>query len=914
MTAKGQQQWEFTEENRTFFLRDPQLTSSLYFPLVNEAGMKSAVTPLLHGAVKIDHDTYLTEPLSVVDLHNTRSARNFWVYMAGKGPWSVTGNSAAQIAERFSGDSETVSLEAGMLWHTVKRENLTWELQAEVTNFIPENDDQVELMRISLTNVGKKPCTLTPTAALPIYARSAENLRDHRHVTSLFHRVRCTRAGVLVKPTMHFDERGHLPNHTCYAVLGWDGKGHPPLGFFPVVEDFIGEGGNLDWPLSIVLNESPADVSGSSRSGREALGGLRFPTIKLGPGEKQSWVLALAITDQPQSLQSFQDKYGSEHKFQAWLERTKKSWDERVGNLQVKMGDKTFNAWIQWVSLQPILRHFFGNSFLPYHDYGRGGRGWRDLWQDILPLLLTDPDSVLDLLLTNFTGVRLDGSNATIIGHKAGEFRADRNKIPRVWMDHGAWPLHAVKLYLDQTGELDFLLQEVPYFKDHLMHRAQAVDHQWVPHDGTRLKTANGEICQGSVLEHLLVQHLTAFFHVGEHNNIKLENADWNDGLDMAPDHGESVAFTAFYAGNLDILASLVEEINCLGVTDIPLFVELFPLLDRISSPVDYSSWRDKRDRLEEYFSSVERTVSGDRDRIPLQALADDLRAKSSHLVEHLRAHEWVQDNEGYGWYNGYYDNQGERLEGPHPQGTRMTLTGQVFQIMSGVATDRQVQDIVRAVNHHLVDDRVGGIRLNTDFGDYGMENLGRAFGFAYGHKENGAMFNHMSIMYANALYQRGLVEEGHRILEFVYQQSVHFQSSRMYPGIPEYFDPSGRGMYPYLTGSASWYLLTLVREVFGVQGHKGDLLLHPNLVKSQFNDKGRARLLTKFAARKLEITYQNPVYLDWHEYIIGKLTCNGKPLRCLTLDGKKALVERSVITALDPDRVHTLEIELVPS
>ena len=32
----------------------------------------------------------------------------------------------------------------------------------------------------------------------------------------------------------------------------------------------------------------------------------------------------------------------------------------------------------------------------------------------------------------------------------------------------------------------------------------------------------------------LLVQHLTAFFHVGEHNIIRLEGADWNDGMDMA--------------------------------------------------------------------------------------------------------------------------------------------------------------------------------------------------------------------------------------------------------------------------------------------------------------------------------------------------------------------------------------------
>ena len=54
----------------------------------------------------------------------------------------------------------------------------------------------------------------------------------------------------------------------------------------------------------------------------------------------------------------------------------------------------------------------------------------------------------------------------------------------------------------------------------------------------------------------------------------------------------------------------------------------------------------------------------------------------------------------------------------------------------------------------------MGGYRLNTDFGGVQL-NLGRCFGFAFGHKENGAMFSHMAVMYANALYQRGLVREG---------------------------------------------------------------------------------------------------------------------------------------------------------
>ena len=174
-----------------------------------------------------------------------------------------------------------------------------------------------------------------------------------------------------------------------------------------------------------------------------------------------------------------------------------------------------------------------------------------------------------------------------------------------------------------------------------------------------------------------------------------------------------------------------------------------------------------------------------------------------------------------------------------------MTLTGQVFTLMSGIATDAQAAEIVRAADRYLYDPRVGGYRLNTDFG--GMQlNLGRCFGFAFGHKENGAMFSHMAVMYANALYRRGKVREGWLVLEGIYRHCQDFAASRMYPGLPEYISERGRGMYPWLTGSASWYLLTLLTEVFGVKGDLGDLVLEPKLVAAQFDSQGDATIRTR--------------------------------------------------------------------
>jgi hypothetical protein len=77
--------------------------------------MISAVTPLLHGDAKTGQDSFLPTPVSVEDLHASRSARSFWVNVDGE-PRSATGNSARQIAHNLvDDDAEQVTFEAGFL-------------------------------------------------------------------------------------------------------------------------------------------------------------------------------------------------------------------------------------------------------------------------------------------------------------------------------------------------------------------------------------------------------------------------------------------------------------------------------------------------------------------------------------------------------------------------------------------------------------------------------------------------------------------------------------------------------------------------------------------------------------------------------------------------------------------------------
>ena len=866
---------KYLDKKGTFTLDDPDLTSYMYFPLANEAGMMSAITPDLVGDIKLDQNTFLLEPVSSENLHNNKSSRNFWVYVEGKGAWSVTGRSSKQQAKLFEDDKEDVKLTAGIMWHQVERQSQEMGLKAVMTSFVPETEEKVELTKFEITNTSDKEQTITSTVAIPMYARSASNIRDHRHVTSLLHRTFTVKNGIMIYPTLTFDERGHNKNKIFYGALAKEevnGEMVSPVSFCPVTEEFIGRGGNFENPYYVVKNQPLPYKAGEEVDGYETVAAIRFADCTLKPGETRTYIVALGYGESEAEITELSKKYLIKKHFDKYLEETKEFWQEKI-NVSYNSADSDFDNWMHWVNFQPMLRRIYGCSFLPHHDYGKGGRGWRDLWQDCLALLIMEPEKVREMLIDNFGGVRFDGTNATIIGSKQGEFIADRNNIVRVWMDHGAWPYLTTRLYMQQTGDIEFLTEANTYFKDAQICRGEKRDDRWNDTRGNKQMTEDALPYEGTVLEHLLIQHLTSFYDVGEHNHIRLRGADWNDGLDMAEERGESVAFTALYGGNLKNLAQDIKDYSDkTGKDTVSIAKEILMLLEADSSI--YDSIGEKNALLEKYCDEVGHIISGEKTEVKCDWLADKLTEMSNWITDHIRNTEWTSDKEGNSWFNGYYDNSGKAVEGDFESGVRMMLTGQVFTVMSGVATDEQVAEIAKAADKYLYDEAIGGYRLNTDFKEV-KTDMGRLFGFAFGHKENGAVFSHMAVMYANALYSRGFAKEGYKVINTLYKHCADYHKSNIYPGVPEYVNQRGQGMYHYLTGAASWLLLTVLNEMYGIKGELGALKLAPKLLAEQFS-KGMASATCMFRGANITVTYQNPFGLEAGEYTVKEVYIDG--------------------------------------
>jgi cellobiose phosphorylase len=137
---------------------------------------------------------------------------------------------------------------------------------------------------------------------------------------------------------------------------------------------------------------------------------------------------------------------------------------------------------------------------------------------------------------------------------------------------------------------------------------------------------------------------------VGEHNHIRLRNADWNDALDMAPHRGESVAFSNAYAGNLIGLAELIEEQQHRGYEEFQFLQEMEILFTE-----DMALYEDpdgKQKLLEEYLGKCMHHVSGNSIRVDAGELADNLRKKGQWMQEHIRRTEWIEEDEEKGWFN----------------------------------------------------------------------------------------------------------------------------------------------------------------------------------------------------------------------------------------------------------------------
>ena len=98
------------------------------------------------------------------------------------------------------------------------------------------------------------------------------------------------------------------------------------------------------------------------------------------------------------------------------------------------------------------------------------------------------------------------------------------------------------------------------------------------------------------------------------------------------------------------------------GKKEITLAKEMEILIrqDRTS----YDSAEKRNVVLNNYVSQCVHNISGEQISVDISTLVQNLRERADWYTGLIRTQEWVTDENGNGWFNGYYDNHGRPVEG----------------------------------------------------------------------------------------------------------------------------------------------------------------------------------------------------------------------------------------------------------
>jgi cellobiose phosphorylase len=199
------------------------------------------------------------------------------------------------------------------------------------------------------------------------------------------------------------------------------------------------------------------------------------------------------------------------------FEQLKQKWDAHLSCVQVQTPDESFNAMLNvWNQYQAAVTFDMARNSGYYHGGLLFGTGMRDRFQDILGVVMVNPERVRERLIKALNFQFKDGSTLHnyFVLTNTGE-RTNHSDTP-LWIPFG------IVEYLKETADFSILEEVVPY------------------HDTS----------SGTVYEHLVRAIDFAIANTGERGMPRIFTGDWNDTLDHVGSEGKGeTTWGAFFLG-----------------------------------------------------------------------------------------------------------------------------------------------------------------------------------------------------------------------------------------------------------------------------------------------------------------------------------------------------------------------------
>ena len=295
--------------------------------------------------------------------------------------------------------------------------------------------------------------------------------------------------------------------------------------------------------------KNPLELQNESLSNYEARRGDNIAALlhKLGTlssGQTERFITQLGQAA-PEKVLDAAEKYRSEEAVDAAFAELSAFWDEYLSKTCVETPDAAFNSMVNIHNPRQCHTTLNWSRYLSLYQLGLGARGlgFRDSSQDVMGVLASVPEDGKNLI-KKLLSVQLSNGSAMhqffplTMEANEGDSREEGDK--QWYGDDQLWIVQSVSAYLKETGDYDFLNEEITFYSK-------------------TLPLAERE--KGTVLDHLKRALEFTKTHTGQHGLPLLGFADWNDTVNLHGD-AESVMIACLYGRALLEMIDLMDHLG----------------------------------------------------------------------------------------------------------------------------------------------------------------------------------------------------------------------------------------------------------------------------------------------------------------------------------------------------------------
>ncbi len=415
-----------------------------------------------------------------------------------------------------------------------------FEIRTEVTIFIPAGGE-VEIRDIRIRNIGDEPKEID---LIPVV--------EYTHFDALkqFTNADWIPQTMQSKVIMADDETKILVQ---YPFMLRDIRHNfftsnlPASSFDTDRKIFLGDNEYSSWKLPLSLRQPELNNSIALRG--DNIAALMHHLGEVGPGEVRRLITQLGQTNKIKELPALVTQYNHPKMVEAALDELRSFWENYTSRFTVETPDPSMNQMLNVHNPRQCYITKNWSRYLSLYQLGLGARGigFRDSSQDVLGILPQAAAEGKDLMckllsVQNQAGCAMHQFNPITMIANAGDGGAEEDRL-HFYSDDHLWIILAVTEYLKETGDLDFLQENIPFYE-------KGKDEK--------------PLEDGSVLEHLRRGIEFTHNNTGDHGLPLLGFADWNDTVNLRT--GAESVFTANLYGRA--LLAMIELCQHIGLTE----------------------------------------------------------------------------------------------------------------------------------------------------------------------------------------------------------------------------------------------------------------------------------------------------------------------------------------------------------